>query len=172
MSPRSELDALYRSEVKALYGFLWKLGAKESEMEDLVHDVFVTAARRWSSYDPARPARPWLFGIAFRTVSDARKRERPRGELSEREDTRPGPDDAVAEAQARRVLQAALATLPLERRTAFVLHELEGVSVNEVSTLMDAPAPTTYSRLKLAREEVARAVERFRREEAQRGGER
>lgn len=169
---RSALDAVYRAEVKSIYAFLWRLGVSESEMEDLVHDVFVTAAKRWTSYDPTRPVRPWLLGIAFRTFSDARKKERPRGELPELEDPRPGPDDSVAQVQARRVLQRALATLPEERRTAFVMHELEGLSVNEVSELMGAPTPTTYSRLKLARDEVLRAVERFRRQEAARGGAR
>lgn len=171
MSARSALDVLYRREVKAIYGFLWKLGAMESEMEDLVHDVFVTAARRWSSYDARRPARPWLLGIAYRVYSDVRHARRPSGELPELVDHAPGPDESVAQQQARRILRGALATLPEERRTAFVLHELEGLSVNEVTALMEAPLPTTYSRLKLAREEVARAVERFRREEARRGGE-
>ncbi|PZR06676.1 MAG: RNA polymerase subunit sigma-70 [Archangium gephyra] len=171
MSARQALDALYRAEMKAIYGFLWKLGAMESEMEDLVHDVFVTAARRWSSYDPRRPARPWLMGIAYRVYSDVRRSRKPTEEVPELVDARPGPDETVAQQQARRVLRAALATLPEERRTAFVLHELEGVSVNEVTALMDAPLPTTYSRLKLAREEVARAVQAFRREEARRGGE-
>ncbi len=171
MSARAALDALYRAEVKALYGFLWKLGAMESEMEDLVHDVFVTAARRWSSYDASRPARPWLFGIAYRVYSDVRRARRPNDELPELLDHRPGPDDSVAQQQARHILRAALATLPEERRTAFVLHELEGLSVNEVTAMMEAPLPTTYSRLKLAREEVARAVERYRKDEARRGGE-
>lgn len=167
---KGALDVLYRAEVGAIYAFLWRLGAREADMEDLVHDVFITAARRWSSYDPKRPARPWLFGIAFRVVSDARRKERPAGEMPELEDSAPGPDETVAQVQARKVLQRALATLPEERRTAFVLHELEGLSVNEVSEVMECPAPTTYSRLKLAREEVEKAVERYRREEAERGG--
>lgn len=170
MSARSALDALYRAEMKALYGFLWKLGAAESDMEDLVHDVFVTAARRWDSYDTSRPARPWLMGIAFRVFSDARRSKRVAEPMPVMTDERPAPDDSVADQQGRRILQAALSSLPDERRTAFVLHDLEGLSVNEVSELMSCPAPTTYSRLKLAREEVARAVQRYRQEEARRGG--
>ncbi|MFZ5441172.1 MAG: RNA polymerase sigma factor [Myxococcota bacterium] len=174
MSGPVSLEVLYREEVRPLYGFLWRLGARESEMEDLVHDVFVTAARRWASFDQTRPARPWLLGIAFRLFSEARRRERPGAPLPEEEeiDPNPTPDEAVARRQAQRVLRRALDTLPEERRVAFVLHELEGLSVQEVSGLMSAPAPTTYSRLKLAREEVSRAVERFRREEEQRGGAR
>jgi len=167
------LDTLYRAELKAVYAFLWRLGARESEMEDLAHDVFVTAARRLSSFDASRPARPWLLGIAFRVFSDARRKLRPQAEVPEAlEDPSPGPDDSVARRQAQRVLQQALATLPEERRVAFVLHELEGLSVNEVSEAMECPAPTTYSRLKTARDEVAAAVRRFQLAEAQRGGAR
>ncbi|GMU60377.1 MAG: hypothetical protein AMXMBFR34_21400 [Myxococcaceae bacterium] len=167
------LDALYRAELKAVYAFLWRLGARESEMEDLAHDVFVTAARRLSTFDASRPARPWLLGIAFRVFSDARKKVRPTEDVSGAlEDTRPGPDDSVARRQAQRILMQALATLPEERRVAFVLHEVEGLSVNEVSEVMEAPAPTTYSRLKLAREEVAQALQRFHLEETRKGGAR
>lgn len=166
---RKALESLYRAEVKVVYGFLWKLGAHEAFMDDLVHDVFITAARRWSTYDPSRPVRPWLLGIAFRVFSDARKRERPTvSEVPELVDPAPGPDETVARVQARKVLHRALATLPEERRTAFVLHELEGLSVKEVSEIMQAPAPTTYSRLTAAREGLLRAIEQFRRDETTR----
>ncbi len=158
------LEQLYRAELKAVYAFLWRLGARESEMADLAHDVFVTAARRLPSFDASRPARPWLLGITFRVFSDARRKTAGR-EATEvpdaLEDPAPGPDDAVARRQAQRLLQRALAGLPEERRAAFVMHELEGLSVAEVSEVMGAPAPTTYSRLKLAREEVAKAVQRL-----------
>jgi RNA polymerase sigma-70 factor (ECF subfamily) len=158
------LELLYRAELKAVCAFLWRLGARESEMEDLAHDVFVTAARRLPSFDASRPARPWLLGIAFRVFSDARRKARPQEAVSEQlEDPAAGPDESVARRQAQRVLQQALATLPEERRVAFVLHELEGLAVSEVSQVMDAPAPTTYSRLKLAREEVTAAIGRLQR---------
>jgi len=39
------LEQLYRAELKAVCAFLWRL-EQGSEMEDLAHDVFVTAARR------------------------------------------------------------------------------------------------------------------------------
>ncbi len=170
------LEAMYRAELKAVYAFLWRLGAQEAEMEDLAHDVFVTAARRLSSFDASRPARPWLLGIAFRVFADARRRVRPAEDVSEvsdaLEDTAPGPDDLTARRQAQRILQQALGTLPEERRVAFVLHELEGLSVKEVSEVMQVPTPTTYSRLKLARDEVAKALRRFRLGESWKGGAR
>jgi RNA polymerase sigma-70 factor (ECF subfamily) len=118
-------------------------------------------------------ARPWLLGIAFRVFSDARRKRREQGEVPEQlEDPSPGPDDAVARRQAQALLQRALATLPEERRVAFVLHELEGLSVNEVAATMEAPLATTYSRLKVARDEVASAVRCLQLMEGQPGGRR
>lgn len=167
------LELLYRAEFKAVYAFLWRLGARESEMSDLAHDVFVTVAKRLSSFDPSRPARPWVLGIAFRVFSDARRRHREVDPVSEHlEDPSPAPDEVVARRQAQALLQRALATLPDERRVAFVLHELEGLSVNEVTAVMEVPLPTTYSRLRVAREEVASAVRRFHLLDAERGGRR
>ena len=160
---RARLEAMYRGELKAVYGFLWRLGAREKEMEDLAHDVFLTAARRLDTYDPGRPARPWLLGIAFRVFSQARQRKQATEELPEvLEDTSPGPEAAVALRQARALLQRALESLPEVRRATFVLHELEGLSVNEIAEAMETPAPTIYSRLKLARDEVAQAVARLK----------
>ncbi|MCA2982093.1 MAG: RNA polymerase sigma factor [Myxococcaceae bacterium] len=170
---RPGLEALYRSELRSVYAFLWRLGAQESEMDDLAHDVFVTAARRLSSFDPARPARPWLLGIAFRVFSDARRKRRPTETPSEAmEDPVPGPEASVERRQAQQVIRRALATLPEERRVAFVLHELEGLTPSEVSNLMQAPLMTTYSRLKTARDEVASAVRRFQLIEQSRNGSR
>jgi RNA polymerase sigma-70 factor (ECF subfamily) len=167
------LEALYRSELKAVYGFLWRLGAREGEMEDLAQDVFVTAARRLPTFDASRPARPWLLGIAFRVFSDARRKQRPQDEVPEAlEADGPGPDEAVARRQAQRLLRRVLDTLPEERRVAFVLHELEGLSVKEVSEVMACPAPTTYSRLKQARDEVTQAARRLQLAESHRGGAR
>ena len=159
----TELGAVYRSEVRALYGFLWRSGAQEADMQDLVHDVFLTAARRWESYDRRRPVRPWLFGIAFRVLSDSRRKRGSSavGQLEVPVATDQGGDEVVALRQAQALMQRALATLSEERRVAFVLVELEGLSVREAAELMSAPVPTTYSRVTQARDEVAQAVRRF-----------
>ncbi len=168
-----DLDSLYRGELKAVHGFLWRLGARESEMEDLAHDVFLTAARRLPTFDRERPVRPWLLGITFRTFSEHRRRARPKEHEREVPDLEAAsPERTVELRQAQRILLQALATLPMERRTAFVLNELEGLTVSEVAEVMEAPLPTTYTRLAKARDEVSQAVRRFAVAEERRGGAR
>jgi RNA polymerase sigma-70 factor (ECF subfamily) len=66
---------------------------------------------------------------------------------------------------ARRLLGRLLSTLDPERRTEFVLHELEGFSVPEIAELTETPSNTVYSRLRRTREELAQLAQRWQKEE-------
>src|SRR5436190_679231 len=79
------VEAFHR-ELDYLHETLRRLGAREHELEDLAHEVFLKLHRSWPTYDPSRPLRPHLFGIAFRTVSATRtsvRRELPPPKVSE-----------------------------------------------------------------------------------------
>ena len=45
------LERVYQAELGAVHGFLVRLGAPSADVPDLLHDVFLTVVRRWSSYD-------------------------------------------------------------------------------------------------------------------------
>jgi RNA polymerase sigma factor (sigma-70 family) len=162
-----ELEPIYRREMASVYALLFRLGAPKADLPDLVQDVFVTAMRRWSTYDARRPIRPWLMGIAWRVASDYRARKKPElfADLPDQADDVSA--DASLEARdAQRLVQRALGHLDETKRAAFVMHTLEGLSVAEISDAMEAPAQTTYSRLRAAREEFATALRRVQRGEA------
>jgi RNA polymerase sigma-70 factor (ECF subfamily) len=161
-----DLDALYATELPAVYGFLVRWGARGPEVEDLAHDVFVTALKRWSTYDATRPVRPWLLGIAHRLVLDAQKkasrsRELP-GELPEVPDDGRSVEDRLREREAQAIVNEALLSLDDERRTVFIMCDVEGLAPAEVAAAMGAKLATTYSRLRVAREEFEAAVRRIR----------
>src|SRR5512144_175932 len=73
---QGSFEAAYRGEFKPVWRFVSRLTPEAGPVEDLVHDVFLTAHRKWATYDAARPLRPWLFGIAFRVVADHRALKR------------------------------------------------------------------------------------------------
>ena len=66
--------ARYEAEFDYVWNSLRRLGAQPKDLEDLVHDTFMTAYRRSDTYERSRPLKPWLFGIAYRVFSDFRKR--------------------------------------------------------------------------------------------------
>lgn len=131
-------------------------------MEDAVHDVFVVAHRRQAAYDPERPLRPWLLGIAFRVAAQRRRQRRPEVSLaapeSEVADASQGPEDVLLQAQSRSRLHAALGTLTFDQRAVVVMHDLNGVSAPDIARTLDVPLNTVYSRLRLGRAKVAEAL--------------
>lgn len=160
------LEQLYSAELPYVYSFLYRLGGRGAELEDLAHDVFVTAMRKSSSYDPNRPVRPWLLGIAFRVVADARRKMSSKREVAE-----PPPLDVAYEGEdaherllqrdRRALIDEALESLEPERRAVFVMHELEGLPAADIAQAMGIPVATAYSRLRVGREEFTAAVRRI-----------
>ena len=172
--PQSDFPAIYRSEFSYVWKTLRRLGAPTPDIEDLVHDVFVVVHRHLGDYDRARPLRPWLFGIALRVLADFRRagrnlREFP-GETVEPVDASPTPHERMEDNEARAVLMKALDSLDLDRRAVFVMHELDEHPMPEIAAVLAIPLNTAYSRLRLARADVAAWIKRHRvGEESRRG---
>jgi RNA polymerase sigma-70 factor (ECF subfamily) len=83
-------------------------------------------------------------------------------EPPERVDTET-PEQRYAGVEASRRLEQLLSKLSPERRATFMLFEVEGVSCEEIAELTAVPVGTVYSRLHLARKEVAKTAARLRR---------
>ncbi|WP_394845464.1 sigma-70 family RNA polymerase sigma factor [Pendulispora brunnea] len=164
----AEFEQIYRAEFRAVWAFLHRLGARSAALDDLTHDVFVTAYARFSTFDRTRPAKAWLRGIAWRLFADYRRLHYHRHEVdAERGEhvpiSEPSPDERIAARQAREMIDEALDALDDDKRAVFVMYEFDGLSVPEIAAAMEAPAPTTSSRLRLAREAFTAALERVRR---------
>jgi RNA polymerase sigma-70 factor (ECF subfamily) len=153
----------FQSEFNYLCRTLRRLGVRSSDLEDVVHEVFLVLHRRWRDYDPSFPLRPWLFGIAFRVAAAHRKRvarEVLRARL-EVEDVRPHPEQAAVAEEARATVLAALEQVPLPRRAVLVMHDLDNLAMRDIATALSIPLFTAYSRLRKARKEFEAAVRRL-----------
>jgi RNA polymerase sigma-70 factor, ECF subfamily len=159
-----DFTAVYRAHFAYVIRALRRLGVREADLPDLAHDVFVVVHRKLSSFDPSRPMKPWLFGIAFRTALDKKRKHASFKEsLSDDAGERnasptPAADDLVAAREAHDVVMRALDALNDDQRAVFVMHELEGLSMPEICDVVDAPLNTLYSRLRLARDAFTTAV--------------
>ena len=70
----------------------------------------------------------------------------------------PSPEAEAARQQLRSILEGAIAELPENFRTVFVLHEIEGVSVEEVAAALEIPTGTVKTRLMRARRKLQQAL--------------
>ncbi len=157
--------ALYDQHVDFVWRNLRRLGISAAEVDDRTQEVFVVAHRRWDSFtDQGHGPRAWLFQIVLRVVSDARRHRRRHPEDADggyAESLRAEPAaqlEEMARKEALVELDRALATIDIGRRAVLVLHEIEDMTAPEIAKAMELPLNTVYSRLRVAREELERAL--------------
>jgi RNA polymerase sigma-70 factor (ECF subfamily) len=139
-----------------LFGLIHNLAPNRTDAEDLAQEVFLTAYERLSSFDPAQARfSTWLLTIARNKCLNALKKKRPvlREDLPAPLDWRT-PEANLAEAELFRQLDWALAALPLEQRTAFVLVELHDLSYEETAAIEGVSLGTVKSRISRAKEKL------------------
>jgi RNA polymerase sigma-70 factor, ECF subfamily len=147
------LDAL----VEGTYPQVWRFCAglvDPQSADDLAQETFIRAVRALPGFGGDASARTWLLAVARHTCLDElrardrrRRRDRSLRELAAQD--RPVVD--AAEAQAFTDL---VARLDPERRAAFVLTQLLGLSYLEAASVSGCPVGTIRSRVARARAEL------------------
>jgi RNA polymerase sigma-70 factor (ECF subfamily) len=149
---------LIQRHEQAVFGMVRNLVGDVAECEDVAQEVFLAAYRHLGRFDPARASfLTWLLTIArnksFNALNARRKRPRPVEALPEAADRRT-PEGAAVEEECFRLLDAALAALPFEQRTAFVLAEIQGLPLERIGAIEGVKLGTVKSRLSRAREKL------------------
>lgn len=161
----ADRERAFRALYEAHSAFVWRnlrrLGVADSDVEDKLQEVFVVAHRRWEEFvDRGFGARAWLFQIALRVASDARRHKRRHpvdpdgGAAQDRQSIEPPQTAAIDKQQRLDLLDRALAAIHMTRRAVLVLHEIEQMTAPEIARALDIPLNTVYSRLRLARLEL------------------
>jgi RNA polymerase sigma-70 factor (ECF subfamily) len=164
---RPGLGAIFDEHFDYVWATLRRLGVRNDDLEDLSHEVFLKVQRRLDDYEPGRPMRPWLFGFAYRIASDHRRLARHRLEILgapvEAVDPMRPADERIEADEERALVEAALAKIDLERRAILLLHDVEELPVPAIAKELGIPLNTAYSRLRMARAELATTVTRLQR---------
>jgi len=141
--------------VRATQGDVRRLCAhlvSAADADDLAQETFERALRALPAYRADAPVRVWLLGIARRTCMDALRRQVRRRRLGLR--LRALPDEAAPPAHGAVAEHELLASLDPDRRSAFVLTQLLGLSYAEAAAATGVPIGTIRSRVARAREQL------------------
>jgi RNA polymerase sigma factor (sigma-70 family) len=158
----SEIIAEQRSRLR---NFILRRVPDPSDAEDIVQEVFYELVVANRLLMPIEYVTGWLFRIARNRITDLFRKKKPEafsdraaegedGELLQIEDLLPSPDAGPEALYLRGVLrdelEFALDELPDEQREAFVAHELEGRSFQELSVESGVNVNTLLSRKRYA----------------------
>jgi RNA polymerase sigma-70 factor, ECF subfamily len=159
-----EFDEIFAQQSPFVWRVLLRLGVQGRDAPDACQEVFLVVHRRLSELDAARGSvRAWVYGICVRVASDYRRRHPNRHETSDQQLAQlavAAPQEAALEEQrAWQQLANVLDRMDPAKREAFVLYELEALSMAEVASILNCPLQTAYARLHAARRLVLAAFQ-------------
>ena len=142
-----------------LFRAAWSILKDHSEAEDAVQSAYLSAFASIGRFEGRSDLSTWLTRIVINeALSRSRALQLRRARLEDQgvamiqdHRTMELPDVALAREQLRKMIEQAIAALPDGFRTVFVLRDVEGLSVDEASHVLDIPAATVKSRLFRAR---------------------
>jgi RNA polymerase sigma-70 factor, ECF subfamily len=156
----------YQRKLARLVG---RMVRDSAEVEDIVQESFIRAYRALPGFRNDSAFYTWLYRIGVNTaknwlISNGRRtptstgvdneeaESYDEGELLRDADT---PERLLMSKQIGETVNAAMDALPEELRTAIMLREIEGLSYEEISQVMDCPIGTVRSRIFRARDAIS-----------------
>ena len=162
-------DIAWKNFYDAHFDFVFRvarrLGTPRSDIEDVVHDVFLVVYRKISDFKGGN-IRSWLYRITANVVSDRHRKRRVRDAFKKlrvwfSSPSQETPERAAQRSSAAKAVAIVLQHMSPKKREVFALFEIEGVGGEEISERLEIPVNTVWTRLHHARKDFIRTAKRL-----------
>ncbi len=174
-------DQIVHRYADRLYNYVVRMLGNAQDAEDVVQEVFLRAYQALPSFDGRASLSTWLFRIATNLCIDHRRKQSRRvqtvsihrdeanedelGEWDFPDTQTPNPLEHALNQELQQVVEQAIAELSPKLKTVLLLYDVEELSYEEISQVLNIPMGTVKSRLNLARTQVQKRVEAYLRGE-------
>jgi RNA polymerase sigma-70 factor, ECF subfamily len=172
---------LVREHHRRVYGLCYRFTGNPTDAEDLTQDVFLKIYSNLASFDMGRGSlQVWITTMTRNLLVDnfrRTKNQRATGSLDEGWDATeelrpvdrliaegPSPHESAAQKELAKMVQNALSKVSPELREAVILRDLQDMDYKEIAQVLGIPEGTVKSRISRGRAELARLLERNKRE--------
>jgi RNA polymerase sigma-70 factor (ECF subfamily) len=152
-------ERVVREHKDRAYSYAARMLRRPAEAQDVTQEALVRLWQHRRQVDD-RTARFWLRRTVHNLCIDRirRRRSSPVVETELKEtispDHRQGPERLAESAELGRLIENALAELPVRDRSVLILREVEGLPYAEIARMLDVPLGTLKARLHRAREQL------------------
>ena len=173
---RAAFEQLYWRYKDRIIGVIYGVVHNRQDALELSQEVFVRIFNNIGKYQPGTRFFTWAYRIAYNLAIDKYRRKRVVHEVEFDNDfqknfSRPegelppsigfNPERACESRELRERLQAALDSLPANHRTIITLREIDGLSYEEIASVLDIKIGTVMSRLHYARLKMQNALRSY-----------
>jgi len=172
---------LVRAQHRRVYGLCYRFTGNPTDAEDLTQDVFLKIYSNLASFDTGRGSlHVWIAAMTrnllvdnFRRTKNLRATSSLDDGWESAEELKPidrltargiSPHESAAKKELAKMVQDALARVSVELREAVILRDLQDMDYKEIAQVLSIPEGTVKSRISRGRAELARLLERNKRE--------
>ncbi|MGH7439620.1 MAG: RNA polymerase sigma factor [Polyangiaceae bacterium] len=162
---RDALGMLYDRYARDVWRVACRMLGDRADADDVVHATFLDLRRMAACFDGRSSCRNWLRGIAVRLalrhrrgMGRFRRMLEGFGQSLVGSAAVPHPESQASHNEDLRILARALARLHPNKRAAFTLVALEGLTSDQAAIALEVPAATVRTRLFNARRELQAAL--------------
>ena len=159
------VEALIRAHQDALYAFILRMAGRPEMAEDIVQEALVRVLKNLHRFDSRFRFSTWLFTIAKRLYMNANQKLGPAYDtdaVGTRASGLPEPGGVNARSEtmdnARRLIDTALAGLPIQQREIILLYHQQGWAIAEIAEHLQMPQGTVKSHLHRGRNRMRRTI--------------
>lgn len=157
------MEQLVNDHADAVYRVALSVTRDPSLAEDASQDALIKAWQALPTFRGDAPLRNWVLRIAHNTAVSLLRRRRDEvrapADLPERIAHEVSVETQVQQRLAIDRFEQALEQLDSTSRSIVVLREVEGLTYDEISDVLELPLPTVKTRLLRARRHLARALD-------------
>jgi len=138
----------------------------KEDAEDTAQEVFIKAYRSLNGFKRNSSFSTWLFSIAYNACIDILRKKKlvivpiaghdedSKNQIAELASNEPSVEEEVLMNERKNAVHKAIAKLKPEYRTVILLREIDGLSYDEIASVLNIPLGTVKSYISRARDEL------------------
>jgi RNA polymerase sigma-70 factor, ECF subfamily len=156
---------------RQVIGTAMKLLANLDDARDAGQEVFLRLHKYLYSFNEERELAPWLYQLTINVCREIARKRRSNTTRSLEQEYESGALDSLASnhdiegemrvAQERKIILAAIDSLPEKERAAIVLRDIEGLDTSDVARILGSSETTVRSQISMARVKIKKFRDRL-----------
>jgi len=165
----AEIVDMYKDK---LYHLAFRMTSNRQEAEDVVQETFLRVYKNLDRYDENQKFSTWIYRIATNLCIDRLRKRKAIYSLDAESADHEGldgyamlpsddrtPESELLLSETQRLIQEAIATLPIKYKSVMILRYLQDLSLQEISDVLDMPVTTVKTRVHRGREFLRKKLE-------------
>jgi RNA polymerase sigma-70 factor (ECF subfamily) len=166
-----EFDYVFHEFERPIYHYLLGVTQNHADAEDLTQETFIRVNDKLKTFRREASLKTWIYRIATnvsidhfrsrvcRQTNATQSFEEVEFDRESVDNNVPSPDHQVAQSEMSDCVQGFIQRLPLSYRTVLLLHDRQGLKVQDIAVILDCSPDTVKIRLHRARNKLRESLD-------------